>query len=129
MIIVTDTHPWVWFLTANPHLSTKAKSSLSDSSNLIVVPSIVMLEIKYLYDRKRISIAFDEVVEKAETTENVVIHPLDIFVATFAPIKLEIHDAIIVGTAINLSQQHDEPVSLVTKDETITKSGLVRVIW
>ena len=129
MIIVTDTHPWVWFLTANPHLSTKAKSSLSDSSNLIVVPSIVMLEIKYLYDRKRISIAFDEVVEKAETTENVVIHPLDIFVATFAPIKLEIHDAIIVGTAINLSQQHDEPVSLVTRDETITKSGLVRVIW
>jgi len=129
VIIVTDTHPWVWFLTANPHLSTKAKSSLSDSSNLIVVPSIVMLEIKYLYDRKRISIAFDEVVEKAETTENVVIHPLDIFVATFAPIKLEIHDAIIVGTAINLSQQHDEPVSLVTKDETITKSGLVRVIW
>jgi len=129
VIIVTDTHPWVWFLTANPHLSTKAKSSLSDSSNLIVVPSIVMLEIKYLYDRKRISIAFDEVVEKAETTENVVIHPLDIFVATFAPIKLEIHDAIIVGTAINLSQQHDEPVSLVTRDETITKSGLVRVIW
>jgi PIN domain nuclease of toxin-antitoxin system len=129
VIIVTDTHPWVWFLTGNPHLSTKAKSSLSASSNLIVVPSIVMLEIKYLYDRKRISISFDEVVEKAETSENVVIHPLDIFVATFAPVKLEIHDAIIVGTAINLSQQHDEPVSLVTRDETITKSGLVPIIW
>ena len=129
MIIVTDTHPWVWFLTANPHLSTKAKSSLSDSSNLIVVPSVVMLEIKYLYDRKRISISFDEVVEKAETSENVVIHPLDIFVATFAPVKLEIHDAIIVGTVINLSQQHDQPVYLITRDETISKSGLVRVLW
>ena len=129
MIIVTDTHPWVWFLTANPHLSTKAKSSLSDSSNLIVVPSIVMLEVKYLYDRKRISISFDEVVEKAETSENVVIHPLDIFVATFAPVKLEIHDAIIVGTAINLSQQHDQPVYLITRDEAISKSGLVRVLW
>jgi PIN domain nuclease of toxin-antitoxin system len=129
VIIVTDTHAWVWFLTANPHLSTKAKSSLSDSSNLVVVPSIVMLEIKCLYDRKRISISFDEVVEKAETSENVVIHPLDIFVATFAPVKLEIHDAIIVGTAINLSQQHDEPVSLVTRDETITKSGLIPIIW
>jgi PIN domain nuclease of toxin-antitoxin system len=129
VIIVTDTHPWVWFLTANPHLSTKAKSSLSDSSNLIVVPSIVMLEIKYLYDRKRISISFDEVVEKAETSENVVIHPLDIFVATFAPVKLEIHDAIIVGTVINLSQQHDQPVYLITRDEAISKSGLVRVLW
>ena len=129
MIIVTDTHPRVWFLTANPRLSTKAKSTLSDSSNLIVLPSIVMLEIKYLYDRKRISISFDEVVEKAETSENVVIHLLDIFVATFAPVKLEIHDAIIIGTAINLSQQHDEPVSLVTRDETIAKSGLVPIIW
>jgi len=129
VIIVTDTHPWVWFLTANPRLSPKAKSSLSDSLNLVVVPSIIMLEIKYLYDRKRISISFDEVVEKAETSENVVIHPLDIFVATFAPVKLEIHDAIIVGTAINLSQQHDQPVYLITRDEAISKSGLVRILW
>jgi len=68
-------------------------------------------------------------VEKAETSENVVIHPLDIFVATFAPVKLEIHDAIIVGTAINLSQQHDQPVYLITRDEAISKSGLVRILW
>ncbi len=26
MYIVTDTHPWVWFLTASPRLSQKAKS-------------------------------------------------------------------------------------------------------
>jgi PIN domain nuclease of toxin-antitoxin system len=55
VIIVTDRHPWVWFLTANSRLSPKAKSALSDSSNLIVVPSIVMLEVKYLYERKRIT--------------------------------------------------------------------------
>lgn len=24
-ISLTDTHPWVWFLTASPHLSQKAK--------------------------------------------------------------------------------------------------------
>jgi PIN domain nuclease of toxin-antitoxin system len=129
MIIVTDTHPWVWFLTANSRLSPNAKTSLSDASNLIVVPSIVMLEVKYLYERTRISISFNEVLEKTETSENVVIHPLDIFVATFAPVNLEIHDAIIVGTTINLSQQHDQLVYLITRDETISKSGLVRVIW
>jgi hypothetical protein len=88
-----------------------------------------MLEVKYLYSRKRISISFEEVLEKTETSENIVIHPLDIFVATFAPVKMEIHDAIIVGTTISLSQQHGEPVSLVTRDETITKSGFVPIIW
>ena len=129
MIIVADTHPWVWFLTANPHLSPKAKASLSDSSNLVIVPSIVMLEVKYLYYRKRISISFEEVLSKTETSENVVIHPLDMLVATFAPVKLEIHDAIIVGTTINLSKQHGQLVSLITKDENISKSGFVPVIW
>jgi len=129
VIIVADTHPWVWFLTANPRLSPKAKASLSDSSNLVIVPSIVMLEVKYLYYRKRISISFEEVLSTTETSENVVIHPLDIFVATFAPVKLEIHDAIIVGTTIYLSKQHGQLVSLITKDENISKSGFVPVIW
>jgi hypothetical protein len=87
------------------------------------------LEVRYLYDRKRISISFEKVLEKLETTENVVIHPLDMFVATFAPVKLEIHDAIIAATTISLSQQQDQPVYLVTRDETITKSGFVPVIW
>ncbi len=54
MYIVTDTHPWVWFLTASPRLSQKAKSILSDPSNLIILPSIVMMEIKYLYQRTQI---------------------------------------------------------------------------
>jgi hypothetical protein len=88
-----------------------------------------MLEVKYLYARKRISISFEEVLEKTEASENVVIHPLDILVATSAPVKMEIHDAIVIGTTISLSQQHGEPVFLVTKDETIIKSGLVPIIW
>ena len=51
MYIVTDTHPWVWFLTASPRLSQKAKSVLSDSSNLIIVPSIVIMD-KAIADSK-----------------------------------------------------------------------------
>ena len=59
MYIITDTHPWVWFLTAIPRLSQKAKSILSDLSNLIILPSIVMMEIKYLYQHKRITLSFE----------------------------------------------------------------------
>lgn len=88
MYIVTDTHPWVWFLTASPRLSQNAKSVLSDSSNLI-----------------------------------------DISVVTKAPINLDIHDAIIVGTAIQSAEEFAQTVSLVTIDKAIADSKLAPVIW
>ena len=104
MTIVTDTHPWVWSLAANPRLSANAKASLSNPSNLIIVPSIVILEIRYLYDRRRISISFEEALRHIEAATNALLHPLDTSVVTCAPVELEIHDAIIVGTALYLSE-------------------------
>jgi len=127
--VVTDTHPWIWFLAASPRLSADAKASLSNPSNLIIVPSIVMLEIRYLYNRRRISISFEEALQHIETAANVLLHPLDISIATLAPVELEIHDAIIVGTALYLSDELKEPVPLITLDKTISNSRLVPVIW
>ena len=129
MNVVTDTHPWVWFLTANPRLSAKARAILSDSSNLIIIPLIVMLEIKYLYSRKRIAVSYQQALERVETTENILLYPLDISVVANSPPLLNIHDGIIVGTAISLSQELNQPVPLVTIDEAITASGLVPVLW
>ena len=129
MTVVTDTHPWIWFLAASPRLSADAKASLSNPSNLIIVPSIVMLEIRYLYNRRRISISFEEALQHIETAANVLLHPLDISIATLAPVELEIHDAIIVGTALYLSDELKEPVPLITLDKTISNSRLVPVIW
>ena len=129
MTIVTDTHPWIWFLAASPRLSPEAKACLSNPSNLIIVPLIVMLEIRYLYNRRRISISFEEALQHIETAANVLLHPLDISNATLAPVELEIHDAIIVGTALYLSDELKEPVPLVTLDKTISNSRLVPVIW
>ena len=129
MNIVTDTHPWIWFLTANPRLSPKAKAALSDPTNLIIIPSIVTLEIKYLYERKRIPLSFEDILLQIETGENIILHPLGISVAIFAPTRLDIHDAIIVGTALCLSNELGQSVSLVTVDSTISNSGFVKVIW
>jgi PIN domain nuclease of toxin-antitoxin system len=112
--IVTDTHPWVWFLTASPRLSQKAKSILSDPFNLIILPSIVMMEIKYLYLHKRITLSFEEALQQVETSENILLYPLNISVVTIAPISLDIHDAIIVGTAMRASGEFAQTVSLVT---------------
>jgi len=127
--IVTDTHPWVWFLAKNTRLSVKAKDALADPTNVIIVPSIVLMEIKYLYLHKRISISFEATLEKIESCDNILVYPLDISVASFAPTSLDIHDAIIVGTALQASEDLGLPSSLVTADKAITGSRLVPVIW
>jgi len=127
--IVTDTHPWVWFLTASPRLSEKAKSVLSAPSNVIIVPTIVMMEIRYLYQRKRIVLSFVEALEQIETAENIILYSLDIPIVTNSPISLDIHDAIIVGTALQSVEEFGQTVSLVTMDKEITDSGIVPVIW
>jgi PIN domain nuclease of toxin-antitoxin system len=127
--IVTDTHPWVWFLTKKPRLSVKAKDALSDPSNLIIIPSIVLMEIKYLYLHKRITLSFEDTLQKIESCDNILVYPLDISVASVAPTSLDIHDAIIVGTALQASAEFGLPLSLITVDRAITESRLVPVIW
>jgi len=127
--IVTDTHPWVWFLTANPRLSSKAKGALADPSNLIIVPSIVLMEIRYLYQHRRIPLSFEAAMEQVESCSNILIVPLDISVVTVSPIALDIHDAIIVGTALQAAEDFGQTAALVTIDRAITDSGLVPIIW
>ena len=109
MHIVTDTHPWVWFLTANPRLSSTAKGALADPSNLIIVPSIVLMEIRYLYQHRRIPLSFEAALEQVESCSNILIAPLDISVVTVSPIALDIHDAIIVGTALQAAEDFGGP--------------------
>jgi len=127
--VVTDTHPWVWFLTGNSRLSPRANAALADSSNLIIIPSIVMMEIRYLYQHKRITLSFEETLQKVESCANILIFPLDISVVTLSPTSLDIHDAIIVGTALQSSEELGQPSSLITIDKAITESRLVPIIW
>jgi hypothetical protein len=88
-----------------------------------------MMEIKYLYQHKRITLSFEEALQQIETSENILLHPLDISVVTKAPINLDIHDAIIVGTTIQAAEKFGHPASLVTIDKAVTDSKLVPVIW
>lgn len=129
MYVVTDTHPWVWFLTASPRLSEKARYSLSDPSQTIIIPSIVMMEIRYLYERKRIHLSYDEALPRVEAVENILFYPLDMAVVASSPISLDIHDAIIVGTTLQAAMEFGQKVSLITMDNAITNSGIVPVLW
>jgi len=95
----------------------------------IIVPTIVLAEMKYLFDRKRITTAFDDIRKRLYDDERVTIYPLDDLVIDYLPEQLEIHDAIICATCLALQNTLGEEVRLITKDEAIIKSSLVATVW
>ena len=129
MILVLDTHPVVWFLEASSRLSSKAQQSISDPSSQLIIPSIVLAEITYLYERKRIATPASEIRTRLIAANNVVVYPLDEQVVDKLPTALDIHDGIIVATALLYRDVLRQEVAVVTKNEMIAGSGLINVIW
>lgn len=129
MIHVLDTHPLVWHLEANPRLSKAVASVLEDKDSSLVIPSIVLAEIWYLYHRKRIRTSPYDIRKQVLTASNCAIYPLDEAVLQLFPEGLDIHDAVIVATALLYRDVLHQPVRLITCDEKITQSTLIDTLW
>ncbi|MCS6831110.1 MAG: PIN domain-containing protein [Armatimonadota bacterium] len=52
MTCVVDTHALVWLLEDSPQISSVAIQALSDANTTVVVPTIVLAEIAFLYSKK-----------------------------------------------------------------------------
>ena len=129
MIYVLDTHPIVWFLEGSPLLSKAAKTAMSEVTAELVIPTIALVEISFLYAKKRITIDVSIVRQKLLAAGNCSIYPLDEQVVSLTPLSLNIHDAIIVATGLVYRDILKRSVALVTKDGEITRSGLISTIW
>ena len=101
---------------------------MADRTARVVVPSIVLAEIKHLHGRGRIRVSPTRVRALLQDRPKATIHPLDERVIDRLPIGLEIHDAIIVATALVLAAADPEPVRVVARDRQIIASGLVDVL-
>jgi hypothetical protein len=91
--------------------------------------SIVLAEITYLYERKRIATPASEIRTRLIAANNVIVYPLDEQVVDKLPTALDIDDGIIVATALLYRDVLRQEVAVVTKDEMIAGSGLINVIW
>jgi PIN domain nuclease of toxin-antitoxin system len=129
MTYVVDTHALVWFLEGNSRLSIVAQNALIDTTAQVVVPTIVLAEITFLYARHRIAIDLPQVLARVTSAANCLVYPLDGAVVERLPTTLNIHDAIIVATALVFCDVLNERTAVVTKDAEITASGLVNVVW
>ncbi|WP_278007867.1 PIN domain-containing protein [Dictyoglomus turgidum] len=90
------------------------------------MPPIVLAEVIDIAEKKRISIDYEELIDKIEENSSFEIYPLDINVLRMlkdVPNIYELHDKIIVATAKLLDAK------VITKDVDIQNSKLVETIW
>jgi len=92
---------------------------------LIVIPSIVLMEMLYLCEHKGLKMALREIINMISRAENYMVFPLNLSVIMACmdvPLR-EIHDRIIVATAKILNSP------LITNDKNIIKSKIVETVW
>lgn len=126
---VVDTHALVWLLERNPRLSDSARVAILDPGAQIIIPTIVLAEIVFLYSKKRIAVDLSTVLSDVGSSSNCTVYPLDEEVVLKLPTKLDIHDAIIVATGLLYRDLMGHDVALITKDEKISQANLIRTVW
>jgi PIN domain nuclease of toxin-antitoxin system len=129
MDYVTDTHSLVWYLTNDKRLGKKALAIFDKADNdevAIIIPTIALAEIIHICEKKKIDLKIKEVVEKIHNSSNYIPYNLNMAVLEKS-ISLknitELHDRIIAATTKMIKAK------LITKDEEITKSGVVETLW
>ena len=127
--ITIDAHSLVWYLheLSRRFLSKKALKTimLAENEGFIYVPSVVMLEILRLIEKGKFPLSFSNLLSLIEQSEAYKLIALDneSLKSTYeVDSKLELHDRVIVATAIMTDTE------LVTKDLAISKA-YSRVIW
>ena len=126
---VTDTHAFLWFVWKDKKLGNKALEifrACDKGKEIVVIPSIVLLECMYVCEKRGEEFKFQEIMQKIQGSFNYQVYPLDEEVVlkcqSTHPIT-EMHDRIITGTAKLLN------ATLVTKDRNIVDSKVVKTVW
>ena len=117
----------IWF--GKPRLSENAKSALTDTNAQIILPTIVLTEVIFLYAKKKTSVNLSTVLSQVANSSNCIVYPLDEEVVSRIPTDINIHDAIIAATGLVFKDLMGQDVAIVTKDELIRRSNLIRTIW
>jgi predicted nucleic acid-binding protein len=95
----------------------------------LVLPTIVFAEMTFLYAKKRIAAVPKDIHERIGNAANCAVYPLDEAVVERLPTNLDIHDAIIVATALISRDILGHQTTVITRDEEITNSALIDVLW
>lgn len=130
MLYVVDTHALVWFAAGDARLSASARGVLSNpgQGNRLAIPTIVLAEAWDLSRKKRVAVPFANVLRVVRASRALVWPLEDTTIARFPGQLPDIHDEIIVATALELEGAYSS-VTIITRDGPISGLGLVPCIW
>ena len=130
--LVTDTHALIWYLEDNPNLSSAANQAFEQCDRgeiTIYIPTICLVEIVYLQERRRISSNMRALLDATLSTGTsglILVNLTADIVNVLATIPRndipDMPDRIIAATARYLG------LALINRDAKITLSG-ISVIW
>ena len=116
---------WIEKRKLSPLVKSIFKNIESGKAKLYI-PAIVLAEIGYLSERKRIEISLTDIKRVLKNSENIEITSLsaDIIYSAFEIGDIpELHDRLISATARNLR------LELITNDKVMANSKFVKTIW
>jgi PIN domain nuclease of toxin-antitoxin system len=126
--ITLDAHTLIWYIyeQSNSMLTKKALDTINEAmdNGIIYVPTIILLEILRLIEKKKYPISFNKLMDTLKRNDAFEIVPLTTEIVELSE-KLQhwdIHDRVIIATAIYTD------TDLVSADEDVTKI-YNRVIW
>jgi len=128
-IYMTDTHSLQWAFTRPRKLGKAARRAFEEIANgesSLLIPVIVLAELIFTIENKPVQADLDNILSAIQNSPNVEFVDFDYETAQRLrdlSVIPEMHDRIIVAAAIEYQ------ATLITIDETITSSGLVKVIW
>lgn len=125
---IIDTQVIIKFLNGVKVINEKADQILKAADkgeNIIIIPSTVIFEIGYLYEKKRIPFSLADIEKIIDSSINYVEEKLslDIIKSAFEIKDIpELHDRLIAGTSRYLN------FPLITNDPLILKSSFVECV-
>jgi PIN domain nuclease of toxin-antitoxin system len=128
---VVDAHPFLWFLAGSSRLGPNAGAVLSDPQSDLIMPATALAEACWIVEHGRVPLTLDRLLDPLDHDPRFTFWPLDRAVierSNEITAITEMHDRQIVATCLLLVEQ-GEQVALLTRDQNITASGLVPVLW
>ena len=129
---ILDTHALIWHLEGNRLLGTTARSIIDDPASELVLPVIALAEAAFVVEKGRTSIPqVSDLMNDVEADSRIEVFPLTreiLNVSLTLKAIPEIHDRLIAATGVYLQNQ-GESVEILTKDNEIILSSVLKIAW
>src|SRR4051812_2313723 len=100
---VLDAHALLWYLEGNQKLSLAARQRLADPTAGLLLPTIAIAEALWILKKGQSAITSEQLQRALQRDKRFQVIPLDfelVFAAAALPDDLEMHDRMIVATAM-----------------------------